>query len=185
LVSKGYQQGLKEDQKEDGASNLISTVAENRQGYTLRRFERVKGARRLYHIVGTSTMNNFKLLLRMNVIQNCPVTVEDVKISEKIFGPDMSSLKGKSTRRKPKPVRSDLIEIPKEIITKHHDIDLCMDAIYVNECGMLSAIDRMIKFRSLVPMNTKQHDKYYRALDQILRHYTRAGFVIRTIHCNG
>jgi hypothetical protein len=58
-------------------------------------------------------MNNFKLLLWMNVIQNCPVTVEGVIMSEKIFGPDMSSLKGKSTRRKPKPVRSDLIEIPR------------------------------------------------------------------------
>jgi hypothetical protein len=140
-VSSGYQQGLKEDQKEDGASNLISTVDENRKGYTLLQFERAKEARKLYHIVGTPTTNNFKLLFWMNVIQNCPVTVEDVNISEKIFGPDMSSLKGKSTRCKPKPVRSDLIEIPKEIITKHHDIDLCMDAMDVNECGMLTAID--------------------------------------------
>ena len=41
----------------------------------------------------------------MNTIKNCPVTVEDVSIAEKIFGPDVSSLKGKSTRRKPKPVR--------------------------------------------------------------------------------
>jgi hypothetical protein len=82
-------------------------------------------------------------------------------------------------------VRSDLIEIPKEIITKHHDIDLCMDAMDVNECGMLTAIDRTIKIQSLVPMNTKQHVEYYRALDQILRHYNRAGFVIRTIHCAG
>jgi hypothetical protein len=165
-VSNRYQQGLKEDQKEDGASNLISTVAKNRKGYTLPQFERAKEARKLYHIVGILTMNNFKSLLQMNVIQNCPVTVEDVNISEKIFGPHMSSLKGKSTRCKPKPVRSDLIEIPKEIITKHHDIELCMDAMYVNECGMLTTINRTIKFRSLVPMNTKQHVKYYRALDQ-------------------
>jgi hypothetical protein len=121
----------------------------------------------------------------MNVIQNCPVTVEDSNISEKIFGPDMSSLKGKSTRRKPKPVRSNLIEIPKEIITKRHDINLCMDGMDVNECGMLTTIGQTIKFRSLVPMNTKQHIEYYHALDQILRHYNRAGFVIRTIHCDG
>jgi hypothetical protein len=93
-VSEGYQQGLKEDQKEIGASNLISTVAKNREGYALRQFERAKEARRLYYIVGTSTINNFKSLLRMNVIQNSPVTVEDVNVSEKIFGPDMSSLKG-------------------------------------------------------------------------------------------
>jgi hypothetical protein len=184
-VSSGYQQGLKEDQKEDGASNLISTVAENRKGYTLRQYERAKEARKLYHIAGTLTTNNFKSLLWMNIIQKCPVTVEDVNISEKIFGPDMSSLKGKSTRRKPKPVRSDLIEIPKEIITKHHDIDLCIDPMYVNECGMLTVIDRTIKFGSLVSMNTKQHVEYYRALDQILHHYNRAGSVIRTLHCDG
>jgi hypothetical protein len=184
-VSKGYKQSLKEDQKADGASNLISTVSENRQGYTLRQFERAKEARRLYHIVGTPTVNNFKLLLWMNAIQNCPVTAEDVNLSENIFGPDISSLKGKPARRKPKPVRSDLIEIQKEIITKHHDINLCMYAMYVNECVMLTVIDQTIKFRSLVPMNTKQHVKYYRALDQILRHYNRAGFVIRTRHCDG
>jgi hypothetical protein len=91
LVSEGYQRGLKEDQKENGASNLISIVAENRKGYTLRQFERAKEARRLYHIVGTPTVNNFKSLLQMNVIQNCPVTVEEVNISEKILGPDMSA----------------------------------------------------------------------------------------------
>jgi hypothetical protein len=164
--------------------SLISTVGKNRQGYTLHKYKRAKEARRLYHIAGTPAVNNFKPLLWMNVFQNCPVTVEDVNISEKIFGPDISSLKGKSARRKPKPVRSDLIEIPKEIITKHRDIDLCMDAMDVNECGMLTVIDRTIKFRSLVPMNTKQHIEHYCAIDQILGHYNRAGFVIRTIHCD-
>jgi hypothetical protein len=34
-------------------------------------------------------------------------------------------------------------------------------------------------------MDTKQHEEYYRALDEILRQYNNAGFVIKTIHCNG
>jgi hypothetical protein len=55
-------------------------------------FERAKEARKLYHIVGTPTMDNFKLLLWMNIIKNSPVTVEDINIAEKIFGPDVSSL---------------------------------------------------------------------------------------------
>ena len=114
-------------------------------------------------------MENFKALLRMNAIHNCPVTVEDVKIAERIFGPDMSSLKGKSTRRKPKPVRKDLVEIPIEITEKHHDIELCMDTMFVNECGMLTAIDRSIRFRSVVPIDTKTQSEYYKALDVIFR----------------
>jgi hypothetical protein len=50
---------------------------------------------------------------------------------------------------------------------------------------MLTAIDQTIKFGSLVPMNTKQHDEYYRALGKILRYYNNAGFVIKEIHCDG
>ena len=69
-----------------------------------------------------------------------------MKIAEHIFRPNMSSLKGKSTRRKPKPVRKDLVEIPAEITEKHHDIELCMDTMFVNDCGMLTAIDRLIQF---------------------------------------
>jgi hypothetical protein len=79
-------------------SHLINTVKENRAGYTQRQFEQAKKARELYHIVGTPTIETFKMLLKMNAIRNCPVTTEDVNIAEKIFGPDMSSLKGKLTR---------------------------------------------------------------------------------------
>jgi hypothetical protein len=124
-VSKGYKNDLKEGVTTsgtsnwksivtDGTSNLINTVTENRKGYTLRQSERAKEARKLYHIVGTPTMDNFKSLLQMNIIKNCPVTVEDVHIADQIFGPDMSSLKGKSTRRKPKPVRQNLIRYQKK-----------------------------------------------------------------------
>jgi hypothetical protein len=82
-VSKGYKK--KKNEIETGTSNLISTVTENRKGYMLRQFESAKEARELYHIVGTPTMENFKSLLQINVIKNCPVTVEDIYIAEKIF----------------------------------------------------------------------------------------------------
>jgi hypothetical protein len=55
---RGIRTGQKEDQQEEGASTLISTVAENRKGYTLRQFERAKEARRLYYIVGTPTASH-------------------------------------------------------------------------------------------------------------------------------
>ena len=183
-VPKRYRDGLVKD-KSKGKNNMVSTVAENRKGYTLRQYERAKKARALYHIVGTPTVENFKALLKMNVIKNCPVTSEDVTMAEKIFGPDISNLKGKSTRRKVEAVREDNIEIPKELIEQHREIELCMDTMYVNEVGMLTTIDQMVKFRSVVPITLRTHEEYFRALDQVLRHYNRAGFKIKTIHCDG
>jgi hypothetical protein len=85
-------------------NHLVNTVKENRVGYTQRQFEQAKRARELYHIKGTPT-ETFKTLIKMNAIRNCPVTTDNVNIAEKIFGADMSSLKGKSTRRKSTPVR--------------------------------------------------------------------------------
>ena len=183
-IPKSYREALVKH-KSKGKNNLVSTVAENRKGYTLRQFERAKKARALYHIVGTPTVENFKALLKMNVIKNCPVTVEDVTMAEKIFGPDISNLKGKSTRKKVETVREDNIEIPKELIEQHREIELCMDTMYVNEVGMLTTIDRTVRFRSVVPITSRTNEEYYRALDQVLRHYNRAGFKIKTIHCDG
>ena len=124
----------------------MCTVTKKRKGYIISHFARAKEARKLYRIVGAPAMDKFKPLLWMNIVKNCPVTTEDVNIAEKIFGPDISSLKGRSTRRKLKPVRKDLIEVLKELLMKHHDIELCMNTMDVNECGMITAVNWIIKF---------------------------------------
>jgi hypothetical protein len=135
--------------------------------------------------VGTPTIETFKTLLKMNAIRNCPVTTEDVNIAEKIFGPNMSSLKGKSTCQKSTPVREDTVKIPEELIANNREIELCIDIMYVNECGFMTTINRTIRFRSAIPIENRTHEEYYRVLDIVLRLYNSAGFHIKTIHCNG
>ena len=124
-----------------GISNMVSTVNENRKNYTNRQFDRAKLARKLYHIVGAPSVQNFKALIKMNAIANCPVTIEDVNIAEDIFGPDISTLKGKSTRPKTKVVVNDEIEIPNEIIEKNYSIELCVDTMCVNGMAFTATID--------------------------------------------
>ena len=51
--------------------------------------------------MGCPSIQNMKHLLRQRLIRKCPVTVEDVNITEKIFGPDIGALKGKTIRSKP------------------------------------------------------------------------------------
>jgi hypothetical protein len=121
----------------------------------------------------------------MNAIKNCPVRTEDVNNAKKIFRTDMSSIRGKSTRRKFIPVREDGIEIPEELISQNREIDLCIDIMYVNECGFMTTIDQTIRFRSMLPIENCTHYEYYRVLDMVLQLYSSAGFHIKTIHCNG
>ena len=49
------------------------------------------------------------------MIINFPVTFDGAKNAKLLFGPDFTSLKGKSVRRKPASVVTDYVEIPREI----------------------------------------------------------------------
>ncbi len=50
---------------------------------------------------------------------------------------------------------------------KHGDVELCFDVMYINNIGLLTAIGKMIRFCSLVPINSKKHEDYFKALDVI------------------
>ena len=75
----------------------------------------VKRAKKLYHSLGCPSISTLKNLIQMNVIKNCPVTTEDVTIAEKIYGPNPSKLKGKSTCSQPPAVINDDIKLPEEL----------------------------------------------------------------------
>ena len=55
------------------------------------------------------------------------ITTEDVNLAEKAFGPDVGSMKGKSTRKLPIPAFSNVIEIPWELLSVNEEIILSLD----------------------------------------------------------
>jgi hypothetical protein len=89
---------------------MMNTVEENKQFFTNRQIVRAYKARELYHAPGTPSVHDFKTTINMSAIKNNHVTLEDVKISEMIFGSNIGRIKGKKTRSKPNPILSNYIE---------------------------------------------------------------------------
>ena len=94
----------------------LESVDENKMFYTNQQVQRANLARQIYHAIGKPLVNDFKMIVTSNMIRNLSINMDDIKIAENIFGPDVGALKGKTTRQKPAPVVSDYIEIPNELI---------------------------------------------------------------------
>jgi hypothetical protein len=74
------------------------------------------------------------------MIPNCPITSHDILAVEDIFGPDVGSLKGKTTRSAPAKVRPGMVNILTEIIHHYRDITICADVMLVNKIPFLVKI---------------------------------------------
>ena len=94
-------------------------------------------------------------MVRSNMIVNFPVTFEDVKNAKLIFGPDITSLKGKSVRRKPSSVVTDYIETPREILESRKELEVSTDIIFINKLPFLVSISRGLNFTTIEYFSTK------------------------------
>jgi hypothetical protein len=170
--------------EESNNYQFITTMEENRKFYTERQFQRAKKARELYYSLGTPSLKDFKAMVTMNFIKNNPISLEDIKLAESIFGPDIGSLKGKTTRKKPVPVVSDYIEILRDLIQAQQDVILCMDTMQINGLYFLTTVSRKIMYRTTEWVPNKTAKAYRIALDSVFRVYNMAGFKIKSIHCD-
>ena len=84
----------------------------------------------------------------MNLIANNPVSTEDIELAKEIFGPDIGSLKDKTTRKTPLPVVNNFIDIPQELTLKQQEVTLCIDGIKVNGLSFLTTILKNICYQT-------------------------------------
>jgi hypothetical protein len=159
-------------------NHSIVSVKENRKYFTDRQFQQAKHARQIYHALGTPSLQDFKTIVML------PVTLDDIKTAEKIFGPVIGALKGKTTRRKPAPVVSDYVKIPKELITIHNNATLCIDGIKINGLQFLTTVSRNIMYRTAEWVPSQTSEAYRSVLDNVFRIYNTSGIRISTIHCD-
>ncbi len=164
--------------------STIDTVANNRKHYTKRQYERAKEAYRLYHVLNGPSFGSLKKLFQTNAIKDNPFNQRDLEIAEDIFGKARSTIQGKSTRKTPTSVITDIVDIPDCIYEKHHEIELCIDTMFINGIPFLMTIDKTIKYRCCMPLRNLENETYFKALDHAFRLYN-PNFKIKIIHCDG
>ena len=163
---------------------FLQTVEENKKLYTPREVDRAKKARDLIATLGSPSVADLKAAISMNAIADLPVTTSDVALAEKIYGPDLGSLKGKTTRRKPLPMVTDQIAIPEQLYEARSDLELCIDIMFVNNMPFFTTISRALYYRTAQFLPTRTTPDLYKAIDQVLRLYNSNGFHVSKVYCD-
>ena len=124
------------------------TVTDNKRHFTNQQVKDAENTQRLYSMVGRPSTTDYKGLVGAGLLRNCPVKVEDITNADKIYGPSVAALKGKTTIPKTPVVRQDIIAIPPIIRNHHNQVDVVADLMFVNQVPFLVTLSRTIAFGS-------------------------------------
>ena len=72
-------------------------IEENAKFLTPKEIAQANVAMWLLHALGYPSVVNLKTIIKMNAIQDNPITECNVKMMEHNFGPDIPTIKGKTT----------------------------------------------------------------------------------------
>jgi hypothetical protein len=131
MVFKPHKSGLHvydpDDPRGLASHCFMETVESNMSLFTKRQIHGENLVRNLQAGLAFPSNADMKWAIQLNLIKDCPVTVKDMAMAIKVWGPSIAKLKGKMVRMNPPVVRQDVIEIPKEIWELHKDVTLAID----------------------------------------------------------
>jgi hypothetical protein len=122
----------------------------------------------------------FKGMVRERLINNCPVTVQDVENANRIFGPDLANLRGKTIRTKPEHVRIEYIQIPRDFVELHKYVMLVADVMFVNGLPFLVTSLQGISLVTIEYLKLRTAKRLIDTLERVFRIYGKAGFIVQT-----
>ena len=160
----------------------VNTVESNKTKYAERDYSRAKLARQIQVLVGRPELKDFLRYIDGNFLPNCPVTRQDAINAHAIFGRDVGSIKGKTTRRQLKgTLRNVANNIPMEIMEHYCNITLCIDIMFVNKIPFFLSISRNIRFITGEVLDNRKQATLVKALQRIYSIYRQRGFRVALI----
>lgn len=159
----------------DGVT-MLATVADNKKSFTNREFEAARVARKLQNLIGRPSTKSFIDIVKKNLLKNCPINVRDILNAEVLFGPNVGSLKGKTTRRAANQVLAVNDNVPRHVMEQDRNVTICIDIMYVNKTLFLVSIARRIKFGTVEALINRKAGNIMSCVKNIHRIYSRRGF---------
>ena len=165
--------------------SLMQSVEENKQLFTHKQLKAADAARELSRKLGRPSKKNFECIIATNLINNCPITLDDVRRAELIYGPDIATLKGHTTK-KPGSILPHLpvIPLPANIIKYHLQVTLAVDVLYIQGYTFLHTYSKETRFRTITQIANRKIKTLSTELNKVIHIYHSRGFEIIDVHAD-
>lgn len=164
---------------------LINTVADNRSNYTNRAYSRASLPRKIQQIVGRPSTKEYIQIVERNLLPNCPITRDDIMTAEKIFGPDIGILKGKTVRKGAPHVEVTNITVPSELMSQYRDVIVGADIMIINKLPFFVTMSRNIKFSTAELLLDQKQSTLVDHVKRVQSIYLKRGFRVSTFLMDG
>ena len=161
---------------------LVETVADNKKGFSRRQLKDAKTASDLLAKVGHPSVKDLKNMIQSGLLKNCPVTLADVDNAITIYGPDIASLKGKTTRTTPARVRTNIIPVPPVILSRHKLVTVDADIFIVNKLPFFTTLGQHLLFNTIQHLLNRRAKTIMAAIITVQRLYRARGFVLMRLN---
>ncbi len=158
----------------------MDTVSLAAEGYSPRQIASAKAAQKAMSMLGSPSSATLKLMVRDNLVNNCPVTLDAIRVADHVFEPDVASLQGKMTRRTPGHVDPAYVEIPPKIISRNLNVVVVANLMFINGLPFLVSISRNITLITVSYMPSRKTEDLRQGMQQIISVYQRRGLTVTT-----
>ena len=156
----------------ESAVSMVQTIRERFEGYTDREIKDAKLARWVQSMVAHPSDVEFQRMVSASLLSDCPVNEAHASNSVTIFGPNLTGERGKTVRRKPERVDTEIVQILRDFYVLHHFVTLTADVMFVNSIPFLTTLSRKIKLRTAEFLPSRTTSQLSKSLKKLCDYIT-------------
>ncbi len=131
--------------------------------------------------MATPSTHDFQVLACLNLLKDCPVANDNIKNAHTFYGPDLTTIRGKTVWCKPTRVVTDYVDIPWALFDVNQSVTLATDVMFINLVPFLVSVLCNINLITIEHAPHCTATKLGSVIQCILGVYAQAGFTVQTI----
>ena len=163
---------------------LVQTVEGHKELFTRRGVKVAIAARYLQQTMLSPGKHKMEHIAHDGLIQDSPVTTENLTYANHIYVPDVLGLKGKGTKRKIPTISIDIVKVQPSISSLYCNLTACGDVFFVNKIAFFGAIVLNIRYGYDDCFLNRHIPTFLKAIKHMCSRYALRGFLLRVIKLN-